>query len=117
MKTQSKLGGQHLPGNNMPVDVALKKLGEMIRSKRLDMNVTQAEIAEHTGVSESVVKRLEAGKPVSSENLTKILMALSMLKDLLNLYEKPEISLKERFELQQKKAKTQRYRASKKSVD
>lgn len=114
MSTHNKLGGLHLPGNNMPVDVALKKLGEMIRTKRLDMNVTQAEIAEHTGVSESVVKRLEAGKPVSSENLTKIMMALALVKDLLNLYEKPEISLKQRFELQQKKARTQRHRASKK---
>jgi len=117
MNTQSKLGGQHLPGNNLPVDVALKKLGEMVRSKRLDMNVTQAEIAGHTGVSESVVKRLEAGKPVSSENLVKIMMALALLKDLLSLYEKPEISLKDRFELQQKKSKTQRHRASKKPID
>lgn len=116
MKIESKLGGIHLPGNNMPVDVALKNMGEMVRSKRLDMNVTQAEIAEHTGVSESVVKRLESGKPVSSENLVKIMMALSLVKGLLSLYEKPQISLKERFELQQKAAKNQRSRASKKTV-
>jgi transcriptional regulator with XRE-family HTH domain len=116
MKTYNKLGGQHLPGNNMPVDVALKKLGEMIRSKRLDINVTQSEVAAHTGVSESVVKRLESGKPVSSENLAKIMMALTMLKDLLNLYEKPEISLKERFELQKKAIKSKRHRASKKAL-
>lgn len=117
MKKPNKLGGHHLPGNNMPVDIGLKKLGEMIRSKRLDINVTQAEVAEHTGVSESVVKRLESGKPVSSENLIKIMMALTMVKDLLGLYVRPEISLKERFELQNKAVKSKRHRASRKAFN
>lgn len=114
MDLQRKLGGQYLSGNNMPVDLALKKLGDMVRSKRLDMNVTQSEVAEHTGVSESVIKRLESGKPVSSENMVKVMMALIMIKDLLNLYKPPEISLKERFELEQKKTKNKRQRASRK---
>ncbi|WP_127471318.1 helix-turn-helix domain-containing protein [Thiomicrorhabdus aquaedulcis] len=113
MNTNSKLGGRYVPGNNMPIEQAVKQLGNVIQAKRLSMNVTQEELSVHTGVSVGTIKRLEQGRPVSTENMIKVMIPLLMVKDLLSLYVEPEISLQERFELQQKKIKNKRQRASK----
>ena len=42
-------------------DDAVKLLGELIRSTRLDKRLTIAELAERAGVSRGLIQRIEAG--------------------------------------------------------
>jgi len=43
----------------------LHRLGENIRSRRLSVNLSQAEAAERSGISLSTLKNIEAGKGAS----------------------------------------------------
>ncbi len=43
-------------------DAVLRELGERIASVRLDLNLTQAEVAREAGISKRSVERLESGQ-------------------------------------------------------
>lgn len=107
------INGQYINGNNMPVSEALKQLGENFKAQRLNRpGVTQKIISEESGVSETVVKRFESGKPISSENMIKLLMPFGLVKEILEST-KPINSLQDRWEAIQKNKKVNRVRASK----
>lgn len=109
---KSKLGGQYIRGNAVANEEALKILGQQLKEKRLTLNATQAQVEAHSGVSVTVVKRLESGKPISTENLVKILKAYGALADLLRLFEPEQMNLEDQWHLLQKNQKTKRKRAS-----
>lgn len=108
-----KLGGRYLPENNAPISDTLQKLGQILKHKRLQKNATQKELSDHSGVSIDTIKRGESGKPVSTENLMRMMKSLEMIPALLAAYKEPEISLEDEWELRQKKIKATRQRASK----
>ncbi len=54
-----------------------------IKRQRIEMSITQAELAEKTGLSLSFIKKFENGNDISMENLFKILITLN-LADLVN---------------------------------
>lgn len=60
------------------------ELGQRLQRARLNLNLTQLEVAQHTGVSRKVVMNAEAGQ-VTLENLIAILMTLDLV-DHLNLF-------------------------------
>ena len=60
------------------------ELGQRLQRARLNLNLTQLEIAQHTGVSRKVVMNAEAGQ-VTLENLIAILMTLDLV-DHLDLF-------------------------------
>lgn len=64
-----------------PVAVArgMRALGEYLRDWRKLNGITQALLAERANVGLSVVKALEAGRSVSSENLARVLWVLGIL--------------------------------------
>jgi len=106
------IGGRYKKDNGISTDEALTRFGKMLKDKRLSLNITQAKLKEHSGVSLTVIKRLESGKPISTNNLMSILRSYELLPEILTLYVEPELSLEEQWVLQQKKEKNKRVRAS-----
>ena len=60
------------------------ELGQRLQRARLNLNLTQLEVAQHTRVSRKVVMNAEAGQ-VTLENLIAILMTLDLV-DHLDLF-------------------------------
>ena len=61
---------------------ALATLGERISRQRLQRNLTQAELAEASGVSKRTIERLESGESSQLSNFIRILRALDLLDGL-----------------------------------
>lgn len=60
----------------------LEELGQRLSQARLDRNLTQEALAEAAGVSKRTVERLEGGQSVQMSNLTRVLRALDLLRNL-----------------------------------
>lgn len=101
--SQNKLGGKFIKGNNLSTEDALSQLGGKIKTLRINANATQGDLSLHCGVSLTVVQRIEGGKSISTQNLIKILRSLGALSELMALYQEPEISLEDKWNLKQKK--------------
>ncbi len=106
----SLLGGKYIPDNNLPDAVLLKKLGEVLKNKRIQKNATQKALAAHSGASVDTIQRAESGKSVSTENLMRIMRSLEMISTFMEAYREPEISLEDEWILRQKKLKSVRKR-------
>jgi transcriptional regulator with XRE-family HTH domain len=63
-------------------DEALAELGARVRAQRIEVPLTQAELAERAGVSISMVARLERGQEVRTGGLVSVLRALGLLAQL-----------------------------------
>lgn len=59
----------------------LMEIGDIIKSKRLDCNLSQNDLAERSGVTQSMISKVEGGtaKNVSIEILRKLAKALNCL--------------------------------------
>ena len=55
----------------------LQELGERLERRRIDMGVTQAQLAQEAGISKRTVERIEAG---DSTDFVMLLRALRVLK-------------------------------------
>ena len=67
---------------SLPDDAILAEIGQRLQQHRLDLELTQAELAEQSGVSKRTVERLEAGKSVQLGNLIRVLRTLDLLTSL-----------------------------------
>ncbi len=63
-------------------DAVLRALGERLTGRRLDRDYTQVQLAERAGVGRRAVQRLEAGEPVLTTALIRVLRALDALDEL-----------------------------------
>jgi transcriptional regulator with XRE-family HTH domain len=63
----------------------LTEIGDRIARLRLNRNLTQAELAEQSGVSKRTVERLEAGRGVQTTNLIRLFRSLGLLPRLATL--------------------------------
>lgn len=70
----------------------VSKIGERLRQKRLEQNITQKELAERAGVAVSSVAGVEQGKNISLLTLVALLRALQALHLLELFLQEPEIS-------------------------
>lgn len=70
----------------------LSKIGESIRCRRLDKNISQKGLATAAGVSTSSVAAMERGESVSLKTLVPVLRALGSLHLLSGFLEEPKIS-------------------------
>lgn len=66
----------------MTDDAVLEALGRRLARRRIDLQLTQAHLAEQAGVSKRTVERIEAGAPAQSVSLVRILRVLGLLKGL-----------------------------------
>jgi transcriptional regulator with XRE-family HTH domain len=57
----------------------LKKVGEFVKAKRIDQNLTQDEVAELAAISRSTLSLLERGDNIVLGNLLKVLRVLDAL--------------------------------------
>jgi transcriptional regulator with XRE-family HTH domain len=63
----------------------LHEMGSRLARRRIDANLTQAQLAEEAGVSKSTVERLEAGVSTDSVMLVRVLRALKLIDALEGL--------------------------------
>lgn len=85
---------------NSTDEVILRELGERLARTRLERNLSQGRLAEEAGVSKRTVERLEAGEPVRSNSLIRVLRALGQIEALDRLVPEPLPSPVERLRLQ-----------------
>jgi transcriptional regulator with XRE-family HTH domain len=60
----------------------LAELGRRLAARRLERNLTQAELAAEAGVSKRTLLRLESGESTQLTNLVRVLRALELLDAL-----------------------------------
>jgi transcriptional regulator with XRE-family HTH domain len=70
----------------------LKELGGRLRSYRLQVNLTQAELSTRAGVSRTTIRDAELGKDSQLSTLVKFLRALGRLDNLDAFLPAPSVS-------------------------
>lgn len=60
----------------------LEELGDRLTQRRLELELTQAELAEQSGVSKRTVERIEAGATSQLSTLIRIFRALGLVDRL-----------------------------------
>ncbi|MCP3951411.1 MAG: helix-turn-helix domain-containing protein [Desulfobacterales bacterium] len=60
-------------------EAVLAEFGERLARRRLDLSVTQAELAEQAGVSKRTVERIEAGSSAQMSSLIRVFRVLDLL--------------------------------------
>jgi transcriptional regulator with XRE-family HTH domain len=68
--------------NTLADDAILTEIGERIARRRLDLQLTQAELAGEAGVSKRTVERVEAGASAQMSSMVRILRVLELLPGL-----------------------------------
>ena len=91
------------------------RIAAKIKAVRLKQNMSQAELADKSGVSISTIKRMEDGEVKNFESLIRVLRTLGKLDIFVPLVEEEQLSPNEYYELASKanKPKRKRKRASK----
>lgn len=68
------------------IDTAiLRELGIRLERRRVDANLTQAELAEEAGISKRTLERIEAGDSTDFAMLIRVLRALKLVEGLESL--------------------------------
>ncbi len=94
--------------NLLTDDAILAEIGERVTRCRLDLQLTQADVAEQAGVAKRTVERIEAGASAQMSSLIRILRVLDLLPGLDRMI--PEVSTRP-MDLLKRKGKV-RQRAS-----
>ncbi len=63
-------------------ETIMQELGKRIQDIRISMNMTQAEMAERSGVALRTIARIEKGESVKVENVLNVLRVLQALPNL-----------------------------------
>ncbi|SOS33897.1 XRE family transcriptional regulator [Pseudomonas syringae group genomosp. 3] len=64
----------------------VKRLCDRLRTERLALDMTQADLAGRAGIATNTVSNLEAGRNVGFENLVRVAMALGRTQELEGLF-------------------------------
>jgi putative transcriptional regulator len=68
------------------IDAAiLQELGARLGRRRIDANLTQAQLAQEAGVSKRTLERMEAGRSTDFVMLVRVLRALKLMDGLESL--------------------------------
>jgi transcriptional regulator with XRE-family HTH domain len=81
-------------------ETVLAELGRRLARTRLERNLSQQQLAHEAGVSKATIERLEAGNPIKSSSLVRVLRSLELLDSLDRLIPEPLPSPVERLRLQ-----------------
>src|SRR5262245_39339424 len=85
---------------NSSDSAVLGEVGERLAHTRLERNVSQQALAVEAGVSKATIERLEAGEPVKTTSLIRVLRTRGLLEGLDRLVPEPLPSPVERLRLQ-----------------
>ena len=75
--------------NDLSDDAILHEIGSRLARRRLDLGLTQAALAEASGVSKSTVERVEAGASAQLSSVVRMLRGLELLPGLDALLPEP----------------------------
>lgn len=64
----------------------VNRLCKRLRTERLALSMTQADLAGRAGIGTNTVSNLEAGRNVGFENVVRVAMALGRTKELEGLF-------------------------------
>ena len=65
--------------NLLTDETVLAVIGERLQQHRIELELTQAELAEQAGVAKRTVERIEAGHSTQTQTLIRILRVLDLL--------------------------------------
>jgi len=91
----------------------LKEIGDRLRKKRLDKNISQQKLSDLSGLHRVTIGEMENGKPFSMLTFIGILRALKELETIDQILPEPGINPLKLAKLQGKERK----RASRKKTD
>ena len=94
-------------------EAALEELGRRFARRRLDLGITQAEVAEQAGLGKRTVERIEAGGDTQVSSLIRLLRVLELMDGLERLV--PDTGPRP-MELLRLKGKERKRASSKRSV-
>ena len=63
----------------------LQELGSRLERRRIDADLTQAQLAQEAGISKRTLERLEAGRSTDFVRLVRVLRALKLVEGLDSL--------------------------------
>ena len=66
----------------MSDEAILQELGQRLARRRVELNLTQAQLAEQAGVGKRTVERIEAGESTQLSTLIRIFRVLGLLDAL-----------------------------------
>ena len=69
------------------------RLGEVVRERRLDQNLTQEELGKRMGVKKSQVSKLERGDDMSLRSMRRVFRALGVESATLDLGDAGKVTL------------------------
>jgi transcriptional regulator with XRE-family HTH domain len=75
----------YMPDEFNPLAI-LKSISRQFRLKRLEVNITQSELASKSGVSLGSIKRFETKSEISLKNLVMIALVLGSTEEFLQLF-------------------------------
>ncbi len=81
----------------------MKELGQRIQETRIAMHLTQAQMAEQSGVALRTVARIEKGESVNFENVLNILRVLGVLGNLNQLVQEQVLAPTEMIDVGKKR--------------
>ena len=67
-------------------DEVVKRLCERLRTERLALQMTQADVAGRAGIGANTVSNLEAGRNVGFETVVRVAMVLGRARELEDLF-------------------------------
>ena len=79
-------------------------IGNHLKKRRISANLTQQELAEATGISKNRISQIERTGKTSLVSLVAISRKLGLLQQLLSIYEMPELTPIQKYEMEQKGA-------------
>ncbi|MDH5675249.1 MAG: helix-turn-helix domain-containing protein [Myxococcales bacterium] len=68
---------------------ALAEVGQRLARRRIELGMTQAELAEHAGVGKRTLERLEHGDSTQLTNYVRILRSLELLEAWIEVHPQP----------------------------
>jgi transcriptional regulator with XRE-family HTH domain len=63
-------------------EAVLRELGNRLMKRRLEMNLTQAKVAEEAGIGKRTLERIEAGDSTQLTNFLRLLRVLDLCEGL-----------------------------------
>jgi transcriptional regulator with XRE-family HTH domain len=75
--------------NDLTNNAVLDELGRRLERYRLDLQLTQAQVAEQAGIGKRTLERIEAGKDTQLSSLIRILRVLHLLDGMERLVPEP----------------------------
>ena len=96
-------------------DEILETIGSHLRKRRISANLTQQDLADATGISKNRISQIERTGKTSLASLVAISRKLGLLQQLISLYQMPELTPMQKYQLEQKgsTAKLERKRVKK----